>query len=75
MDTHRHDRDPLQNHVPSIEYGRTGKASMPKMKSTRSRSLQGLSRQGRSPPKDIIRKSYYPDWLSNPVLVLKPNGK
>ena len=23
----------------------------------------------------FIRESYYPDWLANPVLVLKPNGK
>ena len=23
----------------------------------------------------FIRESYYPDWLANPVLVIKPNGK
>ena len=23
----------------------------------------------------FIRESYYPDWLANSVLVIKPNGK
>ena len=49
---------------------------MQKMKSIRRRPYKALQDDVDHLLKiGFIRESYYPDWLANPVLVIKPNEK
>ena len=62
--------------MPSVEHRPTGKTSASKAKSARCRSPQAFQDEvGRLLKIGFIRESYYPDWLANPILVIKPNGK
>ena len=54
LDTCRHGWDPPKYYVPSVKHRSLNETSMLKVKSTRCRSLQDLTRSGRSPLKDRI---------------------
>ena len=75
MDACRHGRDLSQEYVSLVKHRPTGKASVQKARALDADHYKALQDEvDHFLNIGFIRESYYPDWLTNPILVVKSNG-
>ena len=76
MDTRKHGGDPPRSYVPPVEQRSAGEAVRQKSRALDADYYKALLDKVDHLLKiGFIGESYYPEWLANPVLVIKPNEK